>query len=483
MDFKDFNFNEKIYETLKNLGFVSPTLVQQKFIPFAVNGDDILCRSETGSGKTLAFGLPILNNIDSDGVKALICAPTKELAIQIKQVLEPFCKNLGLNICAVFGGSDFTRQRYALKTANIVVGTTGRLIDHIERRTLKLHKLKFLVLDEADVMLDMGFIEDIKKIEKACPKIKQTFMLSATFNEKIKELSKNYLINPQIIEIGVENKIVDKISQCYILCLKKGKFETLVKFLRSLFHEKVIVFVNTKKMTEELYKKLKDKEIETEFINGDLELKERKKVINNFKSSKTNILLATDVASRGLDIENVDCVINYDMPEMKESYVHRIGRTARAGKSGMSLSLINSQNQLEFLLENFSDYNLIELKVKKDDKTNQTIFVKTKTENFDFLGKDNRKSGNLKTKKESKNEGKIASKKDKNFKERRSERTKHSKNLNAKKTGEHGFNKTRKDKENEKSQNLKNIKNKNSNKKDFGKNKSKKLKENKPRRK
>ena len=384
MKFDELKLNEKILETLKSQNFDSLTAVQQKFIPKALEGLDILCKSETGSGKTLAYSLPILNLIENDGVQALICAPTKELAIQIKNVLSDFCKNINLNVCAVFGGSDFTRQRYALKSANIVVGTTGRLIDHIERRTLKLHKLKFLVLDEADVMLDMGFIEDIKKIEKACPKRKQTFMLSATFSDKVKELASNFLINPQIIEMTKDNKIVETISQCYILCLKKGKFETLTKFLRTLFHEKVIIFVNTKKMAEELCKKLLDKEIVAEFINGDLDLKQRKKVIQNFKSSKNNVLIATDVASRGLDIENVDYVINYDMPEVIDSYIHRIGRTARAGKSGVSLSLINSQKQLEFMLENLKGYNLVELKDKKDDKTNQTIFVKTKSENFDF---------------------------------------------------------------------------------------------------
>lgn len=384
MKFEELNLKEEILKTLKDFNFEALTQVQQKFIPTANLGCDILCKSETGSGKTLAYSLPILNSINDDGVRALICVPTKELAIQIRNVLNDFCKSLNLNVCAVFGGSDFTRQRYALKTANIVVGTTGRLIDHIERRTLKLHKLKFLVLDEADVMLDMGFIEDIKRIEKACPKIKQTFMLSATFNEKVKNLAESFLINPKIIEMTKDNKIVDKISQCYILCLKKGKFETLVKFLRTLFLEKVIVFVNTKKMAEELCKKLSDKEIYSEFINGDLDLNQRKKVIQNFKSSKNNILIATDVASRGLDIENVDYVINFDMPEVVDSYIHRIGRTARAGKSGVSVSLINSQKQLEFLHENLKGYNLVELKVKKDDKTNQTIFVKTKTENFDF---------------------------------------------------------------------------------------------------
>ncbi|MBR4998726.1 MAG: DEAD/DEAH box helicase, partial [Clostridia bacterium] len=331
-----------------------------------------------------AYVISILNRIENDGVGALVVAPTKELAIQIKEVFDKFVKFLNLKTCLVVGGSDFTRQRFNLKTANIVIGTTGRIVDHLNRRTLKLHKLKFLVLDEADVMLDMGFIEDIKLIYKACPKHKNTYMLSATFNDKVKELAVNFLNKPEIIEINKDNKIVDTINQCFILCLKKGKFETLLNFIKTLYKEKTIIFVNTKSMAEELYKKLKSNNINTEFINGDLEFKERKKVINNFKSYNNDILIATDVASRGLDINNVEFVINYDLPIQPEIYIHRIGRTARAGKSGVSLSLVNSEKQLKFLIDNFSNYNLTEIKVKKDEKTNKTIFVETKSFNFNF---------------------------------------------------------------------------------------------------
>ena len=384
MDFTEFKFKDSIISTLSLEGFFSPTKIQEKFLPLALKGNDILAKSETGSGKTLAYSLPILNNVENDGVQALIVAPTKELVIQIKSVIEKFAKFLNLKICSLYGGSDFTRQRFNLKTANIVVSTTGRLLDHLERRTIKLHKLKYLVLDEADEMLNMGFIEDIKKIYKATPKIKQTFMLSATFTEKVKMLAKDFLNKPEIIEFSSQNKVVDTIKQCYILCLKKGKFETLVKFLKNLYKEKTIIFVNTKKMAEELFKKLKEKEIKTTFLHGDLNLKERKAAINVFKSYNLNILIATDVASRGLDIDNVEFIINYDMPQDSDTYIHRIGRTARAGKSGMSLSLINSQTQLEYLYENFSNYNLIELKVKKDDRTGETLFIEEKHKNFNF---------------------------------------------------------------------------------------------------
>lgn len=400
MEFKDFKLKDSIVSTLSLEGFFSPTKVQEKFIPMALNKKDILAKSETGSGKTLAYCLPILNSIENDGVQALIVAPTKELVLQIKSVIEKFTKFLNLKVCCLFGGSDFTRQRVNLKTANIVVSTTGRLLDHLERRTIKLHKLKYFVLDEADEMLNMGFIEDIKKIYKATPKIKQTFMLSATFTEKVKELSSSFLVNPQVLEFSSKNKIVDTIKQCYILCLKKGKFETLVKFLKNLYKEKTIIFVNTKKMAEELFKKLKEREIVSTFLHGDLDLKERKKAINIFKSYESNILIATDVASRGLDINNVEFIVNYDMPQDSDTYIHRIGRTARAGKSGMSLSLINSKTQLEYLYENFNEYNLIELKVKKDDKTNQTIFLEEKHKNFNFDFDKESINKNFKTKKQ-----------------------------------------------------------------------------------
>ncbi len=409
MEFKELKLKDNLLSTLSMQGFFAPTKIQERFIPVALNSKDILAKSETGSGKTLAYLLPILNNITNDGLQALIVAPTKELALQIRDVAKTFTKFLNLNVCTIYGGSDFTRQRLNLKSANIVVGTTGRLIDHLNRRTIKLHKLKYLVLDEADEMLNMGFISDIKTIYKACPKIKQTFMLSATFNDKVKELANDFLVNPQIIEMTKDNKIVENVNQCYVLCKKKGKFETLVKFLKNLYREKVIIFVNTKKMAEELFEKLKKYEIKAEFLHGDLILKERKAVVNRFKSDNNDILIATDVASRGLDINNVEYIINYDMPQDADTYIHRIGRTARAGKSGLSLSLINSETQLQFLKENFSKYKLTELKVKKDEKTNQHLFVKTHSNEFEFSekkqAKQQHKKNYAKSKYNKKNEG------------------------------------------------------------------------------
>ena len=374
MEFKDLKISDNLKTNLMLEGFLTPTLVQEKSLNFALNNKDMIIKSVTGSGKTLVYILTILNKIEKNGVQALVILPTRELAMQVKEQFLRVNKNTNLKVSCVYGGSDFTRQRYDLKDANIVIGTPGRLIDHIERRTLKLHNLKVFVLDEADEMLDMGFIDDIKRIIKATPKYKQNLMLSATFDEKVKALAESFLNEPVIIETSVENKVVKDVKQTYVKCLKKGKFETLVKFLNNNT-EKTLIFVNTKKMAEELYTKLKKCGINSIYLHGDLTQNERKKSLNLFKNNE-NILIATDVASRGLDIKDIEFVINYDIPKESEIYIHRVGRTARAGKTGMSLSLINSTNQLEFIISNFSEYNLVELSVQNIN--GQTCFVENK---------------------------------------------------------------------------------------------------------
>lgn len=404
MEFKDLKINDNLKTNLMLEGFLTPTQVQEKSLNFALSGKDMIIKSVTGSGKTLVYILTILNKIENDGAQALIVLPTRELAIQVKEQFNRINKNTNLKVACVYGGSDFTRQRYELKNANVVIGTPGRLIDHIERRTIKLHKLKVFVLDEADEMLNMGFIDDIKKIIKSAPKIKQNLMLSATFNEKVKALAESFLTEPVIVETSVENKVVKDVKQTYIKCLKKGKFETLVKFLK-VNSEKTLIFVNTKKMAEELFLKLRKCEINSVYLHGDLTQNERKKTLNKFKNTE-NILIATDVASRGLDIKDIEFVINYDIPKEPEIYIHRVGRTARAGKTGMSLSLINSNNQLEFILTNFSEYNLVELSVVNNNgeicfvenkNPNKTLIIEKKFEKSNFESKNLKRSEKNKT--------------------------------------------------------------------------------------
>jgi len=371
MEFKDLKINDKLKSGLMLEGFLTLTEIQKKVLPTALNKSDMLIKSVTGSGKTLTYVIPVLNNIENENVQALVVCPTKELAIQVKNVFTKINKNKDIKISCIYGGSDFTRQRLNLKSANIVIGTPGRLLDHINRRTLKLHKLKTLILDEADVMLNMGFIDEVSKIIKATPKHKQTLMLSATFTDRIKDLASTFLNNPTIIETSSKNIVVSEVNQTYIKCLKKGKFETLIKFLKQN-EEKSLIFVNTKKMAEELNLKLKKVNINSIYLHGDLLLKERKRAVNLFQNN-VDILIATDVASRGLDISGIEYVINYDLPQDPDTYIHRIGRTARAGKTGMSLSLVNSETQLKFLLDNFSEYKLVELKIIKKDGKN--IFI------------------------------------------------------------------------------------------------------------
>lgn len=384
MEFRDLKINDNLKTNLMLANFLTLTYVQEKSLNYALSGNDMIIKSVTGSGKTLVYALTILNRIENNGVQGLVVLPTRELAIQVKEQFNKINKNTNLKVACVYGGSDFTRQRYELKNANIVIGTPGRLLDHLERRTLKLHNLKVFVLDEADEMLNMGFIDDIKKIIKATPKYKQNLMLSATFNEKVKTLAESFLNEPVIVETSVENKVVKDVKQTYIKCLKKGKFETLAKFLK-INSEKTLIFVNTKKMAEELHAKLKKQGINSVYLHGDLTQNERKKTINQFKNNE-NILIATDVASRGLDIQNIEFVINYDIPKEPEIYIHRVGRTARAGKTGMSLSLINSNNQLEFILTNFNEYNLVELCVQNIN--GEVCFVENKnTKPFKFENK------------------------------------------------------------------------------------------------
>lgn len=435
MEFKDLKINDNLKTNLMLANFLTPTYVQEKSLNYALSGNDMIIKSVTGSGKTLVYTLTILNRIENNGVQGLVVLPTRELAIQVKEQFNKINKNTNLKVACVYGGSDFTRQRYELKNANIVIGTPGRLLDHLERRTLKLHNLKVFVLDEADEMLNMGFIDDIKKIIKATPKYKQNLMLSATFNEKVKILAESFLNEPVIVETSVENKVVKDVKQTYIKCLKKGKFETIVKFLKAN-PEKTLIFVNTKKMAEELYAKLKKQGINSVYLHGDLTQNERKKTINQFKNNE-NILIATDVASRGLDIQNIEFVINYDIPKEPEIYIHRVGRTARAGKTGMSLSLVNSNSQLEFILTNFNEYNLVELCVQNIN--GEVCFVENKnTRPFEFENKKTERSKEIKSKEKIANsefkkkyeKNKQAKEHNKNFNKKRNENVKFSKRNN-----------------------------------------------------
>ncbi|HEY8389923.1 MAG TPA: DEAD/DEAH box helicase [Clostridia bacterium] len=352
--FEELNLSQDILNALSSGGFVTPTQIQSQCIPLLLEGHDVVGRSQTGSGKTFAFGLPILEKIshEQDGINALIICPTRELALQVTDELKKISKfKNSCNVVPVYGGADMMRQIKALKTAKVVVGTPGRIIDHIERHTLKLNNIKTVVLDEADEMLNMGFREDIETILKSTPKDRQTVMFSATMPYEIKEITKLYMNDPKYIEIGQNNSTLDEIEQHYVKVFKNQKKEALIEFLEKDSPKRTIIFCNTKRMTEELEHFLYQKGYLAYSLHGDMRQSQRQRVMRSIKAEERFILVASDVAARGIDIKDVDYVINYDLPNDLEYYIHRIGRTGRAGKAGKTLTIINGEEQLNLLKE------------------------------------------------------------------------------------------------------------------------------------
>ncbi len=356
MNFNELNLPDYVMQALSDMGFANPTEIQYKAIPKIIEGKDIIGKSQTGSGKTFAYGIPAIMSIDTDikYPQVLVVCPTRELASQVCDelrkitVLRPGCR-----IVPIFGGSNMDRQIDALKKgARIVVGTPGRLMDHLRRRTLKLHELKMVVLDEADEMLDMGFREDIETILKTTNNTHQTVMFSATMPKEIMALTKLYMVSPELVEITEpQSQLV--IHQYFVNVGLKDKALALRELIRTIAPHISIVFCNTKKMVENLTEELNREHINALGLHGDMRQNERRKVMQEVKrvanlevKNSSVVLVATDVAARGIDINGVDAVFNYDLPNDHDYYTHRIGRTGRAGKVGYSYSIINTKPQL-----------------------------------------------------------------------------------------------------------------------------------------
>lgn len=353
MKFSSLSINENIKKALLENSFFDATEIQEKTIDLILNQKDLLARSQTGSGKTLAYALPIIEKSET-GIKypqSLVVCPTRELALQICDEFRKITKYMeGIKAVPIYGGSDINRQIQALKRgAAVVVGTPGRIIDHLNRKTLKIHNIKTLVLDEADEMLNMGFKEDIEDILKSAPQKKQVLMFSATYPANIKILANTFMSNPVHIEIGSSNKSIKQINQLFAFVGKTQKQAALINILNKYKPKTSIIFCNTKKMCEELGEFLNKENFFASVIHGDLRQSERKRVMDSIKTNKSNLLVATDVAARGIDINDVDYVINYDLPNNVEYLIHRMGRTARAGKSGNSITIINTPAQLKLL--------------------------------------------------------------------------------------------------------------------------------------
>lgn len=341
--FKELNISSNVQKALDSMGFEEATPIQAETIPQGQAGKDLIGQAQTGTGKTAAFGIPMIDQFDTKtkSVQGLVVAPTRELAIQVAAEINRIGKYANIRALAVFGGQPMGRQIKALKDRpQIVVATPGRLLDHIRRRTIRLDEIKVAVLDEADEMLNMGFIDDIKDILKAIPSERQTLLFSATMPKEIREIASTLMKQPVEIKVKAKEMTVENINQYFMEVPERYKFDTLTNHLDIQSPTLAIVFARTKKRVDEIAEGLQVRGFRSEGIHGDLTQGKRSDVLSKFKHGRVDFLVATDVAARGLDISNVTHVYNFDIPQDPESYVHRIGRTGRAGKTGEAISFV-----------------------------------------------------------------------------------------------------------------------------------------------
>ncbi|NLY28388.1 MAG: DEAD/DEAH box helicase [Alcaligenaceae bacterium] len=359
--FADFGLHPGILQAVSDTGYTSPTPIQAKAIPIVIDGRDVMGAAQTGTGKTAAFTLPILHRLMQFAntsasparhpVRALILAPTRELADQVFESVQTYSKNTPLRSTVVFGGVDIGPQRDALRRGcEVLVATPGRLLDHVEQKTVNLGQVGILVLDEADRMLDMGFLPDLDRIVRLLPQKRQGLLFSATFSNEIRKLGRTYLNNPAEIEVAARNATADTVTQVAYPLSGSDKRAAVVHLVKSRGLNQVIVFSNTKIGTSRLARELVRDGVKAESIHGDKSQLDRMKALEAFKAGELEVLVATDVAARGLDVAGVPCVINYDLPFNAEDYVHRIGRTGRAGRKGEAIAFF-SPDEERYLLD------------------------------------------------------------------------------------------------------------------------------------
>lgn len=380
--FADLGLKAPILEALNDLGYEKPSPIQAECIPHLFSGRDVLGMAQTGSGKTAAFSLPLLNNIDPDlrAPQILVLAPTRELAVQVAEAMTEFSKHMrGVNVVALYGGQRYDVQLRALRQGpQIVVGTPGRLLDHLKRGTLDLSKLSGLVLDEADEMLRMGFIEDVETIMAQIPEGHQTALFSATMPEAIRRITRRFMKEPQ--EVRIQSSVTTRpdISQSYWSVYGMRKNEALVRFLEAEDFDAAIIFVRTKNATLEVAEALERSGYNSAALNGDMNQALREQTLERLKDGRLDILIATDVAARGLDVERISLVVNYDIPMDSESYVHRIGRTGRAGRAGRALLFV--ENRERRLLRNIE--RTMKLTIPEAELPNAELLGKRRLEKF-----------------------------------------------------------------------------------------------------
>ena len=349
--FSEMDLNPKVERAVTLMGFDSATPIQSEAIPVIRTGVDVIARSQTGTGKTVAFGIPAIETIDLDEgkptIQVLILCPTRELALQADEEIRKLARFIdGIRPVAIYGGAPIDKQCIALRRANIVIGTPGRVMDHMSRKTIKLDNLKMIVLDEADEMLNMGFKEDIETILTDTPEDRQTILFSATMPPAIMKITNEFQKDPVLIEIDKSQVTIENIEQRYIDVPHAKKKEALLMLLKYYQPKRAIIFCGTKKMTDELTTYLNERNINSDGIHSDIKQTQRTNTMREFKSGRTTILIATDVAARGIDVSDVEYVINYDIPPNTEYYIHRIGRTGRAGKDGCSITICSTKREV-----------------------------------------------------------------------------------------------------------------------------------------
>jgi ATP-dependent RNA helicase DeaD len=348
LSFDDLGLPESIKKAIKDLGFEEPTPIQSLAIPLLRDGRDVIGQAHTGTGKTAAYGIPIVETADPAGKQpqALVLCPTRELAIQVSEELRKLAKHRrGIMILPVYGGQPIERQLHALRSGvQIVIATPGRLLDHLDRRSISLASVKTVVLDEADEMLDMGFRDDIETILRKTPSERQTVLFSATMSQQILDLAAKYLKDPRTVQVMHDKLSVPKIEQSYFEVRESGKIDVLSKLLDLYDPQLTLIFANTKRRVDEIVSQLQARGYLAEGLHGDMNQSQRERVMGKFREGRIDILIATDVAARGIDVPDVNLVVNFDVPQDPEYYIHRIGRTGRAGKSGRSFTFVSGKD-------------------------------------------------------------------------------------------------------------------------------------------
>lgn len=400
MKFEDYSISSEIKKNIEKLGFKRPTDIQFKAIPPILKGEDVLAIAQTGTGKTAAFAIPVVHKIQAakkfnpkEGIKCLVMVPTHELALQISEVFNSIALETGVTILSIFGGVEQAPQIEMLeKGVDILIATPGRMFDLVSQGHLKLHRIEILILDEADHMLDLGFIKDINDLMRFLPAKRQTLFFSATINTKIKKLAYSLVNKPIRIQISPKNPVAKNIEHSVAFIEMDDKRAFLERLINENPESKILVFVRTKVRAERVKKAMERVEILGETIHSDKDQQERSTVLGNFKSGNLKLLIATDVSARGIDIPNVDFVVNYDLPEVPENYVHRVGRTGRASKKGQAVSFCSSEEK-EILdeIETFLEKDIMVLEIDKNSYRDTLDFTKDTDYNWKKLMRENEK--------------------------------------------------------------------------------------------